>query len=98
MIIFDFILVLCALPVLVASLYLAALALLARQTASDSTATGVRFDVLVPAHDEEEGIAATVASLLAVDYPCELFRVRVIADNCTDRTAERAAAAGAQVL
>jgi 1,2-diacylglycerol 3-beta-glucosyltransferase len=98
MIIIDFILVLGALPVLFASLYLAALALLARQTTSDSTASGVRFDVLVPAHDEEEGIAATVASLLAVDYPRELFRVRVIADNCIDRTAERAAAAGAEVL
>ena len=52
----------------------------------------------MPAHDEEAGIAATVQSLLALDHPRELFRVRVVADNCTDATAARAAAAGAEVL
>jgi cellulose synthase/poly-beta-1,6-N-acetylglucosamine synthase-like glycosyltransferase len=57
-----------------------------------------RFDVVVPAHDEEEGIGETVASLLSVDYPRELFRVLVVADNCTDSTAANAAAAGAEVL
>ena len=31
----------------------------------------------------------TVASLLAIDYPRELFRVLVVADNCSDRTASR---------
>jgi cellulose synthase/poly-beta-1,6-N-acetylglucosamine synthase-like glycosyltransferase len=39
-----------------------------------------------------------VESLLAVDYPRELFDVLVIADNCTDDTAARARAAGALVL
>ena len=57
-----------------------------------------RFCIVVPAHDEEEGIAATVESLLAVDYPRELFEVLVVADNCSDRTAERARLAGATVL
>jgi cellulose synthase/poly-beta-1,6-N-acetylglucosamine synthase-like glycosyltransferase len=56
------------------------------------------FDILVPAHNEESGITRTVESLLAVDYPPRLFRVLVVADNCTDRTAERARAAGAQVI
>ena len=58
----------------------------------------LRFDVVVPAHDEEAEIARTVESLLALDYPRELFRVVVIADNCRDHTAARAAAAGAQVM
>jgi cellulose synthase/poly-beta-1,6-N-acetylglucosamine synthase-like glycosyltransferase len=57
-----------------------------------------RFRFIVPAHDEAEGIGATVTSLLAVDYPKELFDVLVVADNCSDDTAARAEAAGARVL
>jgi cellulose synthase/poly-beta-1,6-N-acetylglucosamine synthase-like glycosyltransferase len=56
------------------------------------------FDVIVPAHDEEQNIAATVVSLLAVEYPRNRFRVVVVADNCSDRTAERAREAGADVI
>jgi hypothetical protein len=51
--------------------------------------------VLVPAHDEAEGIAATVAGLRAQLRPGD--RLLVVADNCTDDTAARAARAGAQV-
>jgi cellulose synthase/poly-beta-1,6-N-acetylglucosamine synthase-like glycosyltransferase len=57
-----------------------------------------RFLVLIPAHDEETGIATTVASCRAVDYPEALFDVLVIADNCSDRTAQVAAGAGARVV
>ena len=56
------------------------------------------FDVIVPAHDEAQNIAATVVSLLAVDYPRDRFRVVVVADNCKDMTAERAREAGADVI
>lgn len=88
-----------ALPVLAASLYLLLLAVLARRTAAPvSSAFTRRFDIVVPAHDEESEIAQTVGSLLAVEYPRDKFRVLVVADNCSDRTAEVAAAAGAQVL
>jgi cellulose synthase/poly-beta-1,6-N-acetylglucosamine synthase-like glycosyltransferase len=52
---------------------------------------------LVPAHDEETSIAATVAALVEQDYWTEP-RVVVIADNCTDGTAEAARNAGAEVL
>jgi hypothetical protein len=54
--------------------------------------------VIVPAHDEEAGIGSTVQSLLGVDWPPERLRVVVVADNCSDRTAERAREAGALVL
>src|SRR5580704_10408909 len=92
-------LAICGLPALVASSYLGALAVLARRRALPTPSEKVlRFDVVVPAHDEEGEIGLTVESLLDIDYPRELFRVLVIADNCTDRTAERARAAGAQVL
>jgi 1,2-diacylglycerol 3-beta-glucosyltransferase len=87
------------LPSLAASLYLAALAVLARRpTSAAHSPPRVRFDVVVPAHDEEAEIAQTVESLLACEYPRELFRVIVVADNCHDRTAERAAASGARVM
>ena len=52
----------------------------------------------MPAHNEESQIAVTVQSLRAVDYPPTLSRVLVVADNCSDRTAEVAAVAGATVL
>jgi 1,2-diacylglycerol 3-beta-glucosyltransferase len=54
--------------------------------------------VIVPAHDEEGGIGATIATLLAADYPRELLRIFVIADNCTDRTADVAREMGVEVL
>lgn len=53
--------------------------------------------LLVPAHDEERGIAVSVASLVAQRYPPDRFEVIVVADNCTDATAQRAAEAGATV-
>lgn len=52
--------------------------------------------VLVPAHDEEVVIEATVRLLLAELAPTD--RLLVIADNCTDRTASVARGAGATVL
>jgi cellulose synthase/poly-beta-1,6-N-acetylglucosamine synthase-like glycosyltransferase len=58
----------------------------------------IRFDIIVPAHNEESAIAGTVQSLLAIDYPRHLYRVLVVADNCFDSTAERAREAGATVL
>jgi cellulose synthase/poly-beta-1,6-N-acetylglucosamine synthase-like glycosyltransferase len=65
---------------------------------SDGQSASTRFAVLIPAHNEEQLIAETVRSLRESDYPSERCTVYVIADNCTDRTAEIAAAAGAKVL
>ena len=45
------------------------------------------ISLLVPAHNEERGIAETVQNLLLVDYPDSLRKVVVVADNCTDNTA-----------
>jgi 1,2-diacylglycerol 3-beta-glucosyltransferase len=93
-------LVLLALPLAVAAGYLLVLALLSvppRVPVPPSPPT-LRFDLVVPAHNEAAGIAATVHSLLAVDYPAALRRVVVVADNCSDDTAARAREAGAQVL
>ena len=56
------------------------------------------FLIIIPAHDEESGIATTVRSCLAANYPASRFGVLVIADNCSDRTSSMAAAAGARVV
>jgi cellulose synthase/poly-beta-1,6-N-acetylglucosamine synthase-like glycosyltransferase len=95
----DVVLTVLALPVLAASLYLAMLAVLARRPLTPQTSTSApRIDIIVPAHDEEGEIQQTVESLLAVEYPRDRFRVIVVADNCSDRTADVASAAGAAVL
>ena len=57
-----------------------------------------RLLFLVPAHNEERMIESCVRSLLGMRYPAERVGVVVVADNCTDRTAELARAAGAQCL
>jgi cellulose synthase/poly-beta-1,6-N-acetylglucosamine synthase-like glycosyltransferase len=58
----------------------------------------LRFDVFVPAHDEEAVIARTVTNLRRLDWPADRFRVIVIADNCSDATSSIATQAGARVL
>src|SRR5579859_5203239 len=57
-----------------------------------------RLVVLVPAHDEQDLIGRCVDSLQEQDYPVSLHRILVIADNCGDKTAEVAAAHGAEVM
>lgn len=54
-----------------------------------------RLAVVVPAHDEENGIARCVRSLLRCEAPRAELVILVVADNCSDRTAEVARAAGA---
>ncbi|WP_293369536.1 glycosyltransferase family 2 protein [Nevskia sp.] len=58
----------------------------------------LRFDVIVPAHNESSVIRRTVLSLKAIDWPADRYRVLVVADNCTDDTAALARIAGATVL
>ncbi|MGB8931503.1 MAG: glycosyltransferase family 2 protein [Anaeromyxobacteraceae bacterium] len=95
----DVALTLAALPVTLASGYLLVLTLLSfGQRPKRGRAPHLRFDIVVPAHDEEEGIAATVGSLKEVHYPASLRRILVVADNCSDATAARARDAGATVL
>ena len=88
-----------AVPTALACLYLLVLTLLsARLRPPPPSLRRVRFDVVVPAHDEAEVIERTVRSLLQLDWPRDAFRVLVIADNCSDATAALARACGASVL
>lgn len=56
------------------------------------------FALVIAAHNEETVIQYIVKSLNNLDYPKELFDIFVIADNCTDKTAERGREAGAEVF
>ena len=47
-----------------------------------------RFAILVPAHNEAQLIGTLCTSLLEIDYPKSKTGIYVIADNCTDETAE----------
>jgi len=75
---------------------LAALVPARRDDDAAATAPRPRVAVLVPAHDEAGGIAATVRAIGAQLGPED--RVLVVADNCSDATAEIAAANGAEVV
>lgn len=52
----------------------------------------------MPAHDEADGIGATLDTLRDQVYPDDHYQVVVVADNCSDETAAVASAAGCTVL
>ncbi len=77
---------------------LSVLACFARPAMKQNAGRRRRFAIVIPAYNEESCIGETVRSARAVDYPSGAYDVVVVADNCTDRTAERARLAGARVL
>jgi 1,2-diacylglycerol 3-beta-glucosyltransferase len=66
-----------------------------RKGSSTARTSPLSATVVIPAHNEEDVILATLQSLAAVQPP---LPVVVIADNCTDRTAQLARDAGAAVI
>ena len=56
-----------------------------------------KFMMILPAHNESSVIGALIESLQSLDYPKELYDIYVIADNCTDNTAQIAKDLGAIV-
>ena len=54
---------------------------------SATTLPSAKFSVIIPARNEENNIAALLDSLLAQNYPTELFEIIVVDDHSTDRTA-----------
>ena len=57
-----------------------------------------RMLFLIPAHNEELLIQSCLASVARLDYPADRFDVIVVADNCTDHTAEIVRRAGVRCL
>lgn len=56
------------------------------------------FTVLIPARNEEAVIGELVDSLKKQNYPKNAYTINVIADHCTDHTAEIAGEHGATVI
>jgi cellulose synthase/poly-beta-1,6-N-acetylglucosamine synthase-like glycosyltransferase len=56
-----------------------------------------KFALIIAAHNEEHVIAHIIESLSRQNYPKNLYDIFVVADNCTDRTAEIAEEHGAKV-
>lgn len=67
-----------------------------RHAADEEPADGPRLVVLIPAHNEQDRIAAAIDGLWQQTRRPDL--IVVVADNCTDGTATVAAAHGAQVF
>ena len=55
------------------------------------------FAIVIAAHNEEQVIVPLLDNIKRMDYPKSLFDIFVVADNCTDRTAQLAERAGASV-
>ncbi|ABN53009.1 MAG TPA: glycosyl transferase family 2 [Hungateiclostridium thermocellum] len=68
-----------------------------RETSPKEYVPQKKFALIVAAHNEEAVIGHIVDSLFRQNYPRNLFDVYVVADNCTDRTAEIAEEHGAIV-
>lgn len=93
--IFLLLLLLLSVPVFVFAIQIA-IALPAERRKPASGGYRPSIAVLVPAHNEAAGIAAT---LFAIQVQLQFGdRVLVVADNCTDDTAAAALAAGADVI
>src|SRR5262252_937178 len=78
-------------------LVLAVLAITARPTRGCPSEGRRKFAVLVPAHDEEAVLERLLSSLKRLDYPSERVDICVVADNCSDTTADIARSSGARV-
>src|SRR3989344_569221 len=46
------------------------------------------FSAIVPAHNEQRSIEATLQSLVDLDYPKDKIEIIVVPNACTDRTTE----------
>lgn len=57
-----------------------------------------RFAVIIPAHNEGHVIGQLLKSIACQQYPKDRLDVFVVADGCTDNTAQIAACFGAKVL
>ena len=71
--------------------------LTSRRTITSEKAPTHRFLVMIPAHNEERLLPELLSSLKRLDYPSALYSVHVVADNCTDQTADIARRAGVNV-
>jgi glycosyltransferase involved in cell wall biosynthesis len=53
-----------------------------------ATSTKLRFSIIIPAHNEEKYIGATLEHIATLSYPTELYEVIVVENGSADRTLE----------
>lgn len=83
---------------IVCQLLLSLFAFGSKEVQDFETKTNRRFVLVIPAHNEEEVISKTLYSLFGLIYPVNLYDIVVVADNCTDKTAQISRNLGAAVL
>lgn len=66
-----------------------------RQSDSQLGEQKTRFLILVPAHNEERLLPELLTNLHQLEYPKTQYTIHVVADNCTDQTANIARQGGA---
>jgi glycosyltransferase involved in cell wall biosynthesis len=50
------------------------------------TSIKLRFSIIIPAHNEEKYIGATLEHITSLSYPTELYEVIVVENGSADRT------------
>ena len=85
-------------PLVFYQFILSVIALFANKRTAFNSSVIRKFAIVVPAHNEEKIISKTIYSLSSLIYPKKNFDVFVIADNCTDQTAQIARSLGTNVL
>ena len=55
----------------------------------------LNYAIAITAHNEEKVIGSTIKSLQQMDYPSQFFEIFIVADFCSDNTAQEARASGA---
>jgi cellulose synthase/poly-beta-1,6-N-acetylglucosamine synthase-like glycosyltransferase len=85
-----------AIPAVFLAVQTGAALLPARRPASTASMPWPRFTVIMPAHNEEAVISRSIASIMS-QLPLT-GRLLVVADNCSDGTAQIASSAGADVV
>lgn len=65
--------------------------------ANGNTRPANNYAIIIAAHNEQTVIANTIKSIKSMDYPEDKYKVYVVADNCSDKTAEIARSCGAIV-
>lgn len=68
-----------------------------QQTSGVTSEARHRFLFLIPAHNEAKLLPQLLENLHLLDYPTDMYRIHVVADNCTDETAVLGRAGGAIV-
>jgi hypothetical protein len=61
-----------------------------KRRAMTASSPYAHFAILIPAHNEASVLGGLLDSLAMLDYPSDRYAVYVVADNCTDTTAELA--------